>query len=201
MAGSRWPPACPVVHWGNTCFDWTDSRKRRRKPCNKPRASPKKMESQVMFPAASADRPGRRKGGHCPARAGKVRRPARRHSVAKPAACSPPCPRPRGMQPGMYLSPAAEPGPRARLRRSRPLQGRVRLHRAPPAGARRTAQRPRRPAARPRRRHPRRHPQGPGLGARHASASPTRIPNPNTRRWSATRTTSPNPPARASSTR
>ncbi len=64
---------------------------------------------------------------------------------------------------------AAQPSPRARLRRGQPLQRRIRLHRAPAAGHRRGAQRPRRPTAGPRRRHPRRHPESPGLGARHAA--------------------------------
>ena len=47
-------------------------------------------------------------------------------------------PKTSGMQPGMYLSPAAESGSRARLRRGGPLQRRIRLHRAPAARHRRT---------------------------------------------------------------
>ena len=128
-----------------------------------------KQDSQVMFPAASADRPGRGEGGHRPAGAGKVRRAAGRHRGRSAHACSANLPKTAGMQPGMYLSQPLNQVLERAFDEATPFQGRIRLHRAPPAGHRRAAQRPRRPTARPRRRHPRRHPEGAGLGPRHAA--------------------------------
>ena len=56
----------------------------------------------------------------------------------KRSASSPPFPRSPVSQPGMYISPALQPGLRSRLQRSRELQRRVRLDRASAARHRRT---------------------------------------------------------------